>query len=201
MLVCAVAAAAQTTVAGTNGPSNQEPQKPGEPAKPQADAPRTLSLGSAFGGSSDVRRTFTVTTSGQWNCCSPAGETRQPWAIQPKGPESIGASARVGTANTFLSLGMVGSRDTRYPMFMTTTLAGSEIPTPALSSMTDISKGRRTWQVVGSAKKQLFTSKGGKTVGVSGDVFIPLGAEAPSDVPHNPIIAGKAARFGIVFGF
>jgi hypothetical protein len=117
-----------------------------------------------------------------------------------KGPRSIGGSFRFGSPRASVSFGALGSRDYRLPVFMSTVLAGAEIPTPALSSLTDMSRGAMTWQGTASAKATVFTSKRGVTVGVAGDVFIPIGTETPQ-TPHNPVLSSRAIRFGVTFGF
>lgn len=144
-----------------------------------------------------------VMTTGQWGCCSPsAGDDQQPWSPnRTKGPQSVGASIHVGGDHSSLSLGVIGTRYYQMPLFTSTLLAGPEIPTPAMSSLTDVSRGAITWQIVGSMTKTVFESKGGKAVGIVGDIFIPMGAQVSADVPHNPALPSRAVRIGLKFGF
>jgi len=100
-------------------------------------------------------------------------------------------------------VGALGSRNARLPLFVSTFLANPQVPLPMpdVSSLSDLAQSNYTWQVIAAAKKTLFTSKSGVTVGVAGDVFIPVGSQSSDIVSSNPVIPSRAVRFGVTLGF
>ncbi len=148
-----------------------------------------------------ARRGLFLMPTGRWECCAPDGPGRADTLPRATaGPRSIGGALRFRGDTSALSLGVVGTRDYRLPLFMSMEVAGAERATPALSALTDMSRGAMTWQVVGSVQRTLYTSSHGATVSAVGDVFLPVGSEAPSG-PHNPTVSSRAVRFGLRFGF
>ncbi|MGE0448018.1 MAG: hypothetical protein AB7Q29_00360 [Vicinamibacterales bacterium] len=121
--------------------------------------------------------------------------------MSAKGPSSFTSSLQAGRNRTALMLQAVGRRDYRLPLFMSTTLGGGEIPSPGGAALTDMSAGQVTWQAAASVRHQLITTKRGATIGIVGEAFLPLGPQDRAGLPNNPVVAGRAIRFGVTFGF
>ena len=146
-----------------------------------------------------------ITPTGDWQCCAPpSGDDLRRWSPHnPNAPQTLGAGLHVGGTSASFSVGAVGSRNARLPLFVATLLANPQLPQPMpdVSSLSDLAQSNYTWQVIAAATKTLFTSKGGVVVGVAGDVFIPVGSQSSDIVPENPVIPSRAVRFGVTLGF
>ena len=144
-----------------------------------------------------------VTPTGDWWCCvPPSGDDLRSWSPRhPNAPQTFGGDIHIGGRSASFSVGAMGSRNARLPLFMSTTVANARIPMPDVSSLSDMAMSNTTWQVIAAARKNLFTSKGGVTVGVAGDAFIPVGSQSSDIVPQNPVIPSRAVRFSVTLGF
>jgi hypothetical protein len=182
-------AAIGQTLTGTT--AQTEPQKP------------DLSLSNQSDHTTPFPFTGTLTPLGDWRCCLPPGrdDIRVTPPRGPNAPNVFGGGIRLGGESAAFSVGAVGSQNLRLPLFMSTTIAGSQLPVPDSSFFYDASRSTTNWQVVASATKNLFTSKSGRTVGVSGDVFLPVGPQSPDATPVVPLIPSRAVRFGLTLGF
>jgi hypothetical protein len=145
----------------------------------------------------------TLMQTGDWRCCVPAGsdDVRVSSPHHPNAPKTFGGALKFGGDAAAVSIGIIGSQNARLPQFMSTTLAGTAIPTPDVPSFSDMSRSSTRWQLVASAQKNVFTSKRGVTVGITGDVFVPVGTESPDGTPAGPLISSRAVRFGVKLGF
>lgn len=121
--------------------------------------------------------------------------------MSPKGPSSFRSMLDIGNRRTSVAVGVVGRRDYRLPLIMSTTFGGGDVPTPALMSLTDMSAANVTWQAIGSVRRELFTTKRGRTIGLVSDAILPFGTQINRVLPNNPTIAGRGVRFGVTFGF
>ena len=107
---------------------------------------------------------------------------------------------RFGNSDASVAFGVNGNRNMRLSTYMSTTVGGDQLQLPAVSSLTDMSRGALTWQVTASGRATLWRSKRGVDLGVVGDVTVPVGSESPSG-PHNPVLPSRAIRFGLAVGF
>lgn len=145
----------------------------------------------------------TLTPMGDPRCCVAPGRddvgVSSPHSLNS--PTVFGAGVKVGGQSAAFSIGAVGSQTLKLPLFMSTTLTGAQLPIPDASFFSDMSRSGTSWQIVASAHKNLFTSKAGRTIGVSGDVFLPVGVQSLDGIPANPLIPSRAVRFGLTVGF
>jgi len=187
--------------AQTTGPMVTSAASEPEPEQ----AKQKLSLSDELGRPLAPDTSIVVTPTGDWQCCAPpSGDDLRLWSPRhPNAPQTFGAGMHIGGRSASFSVGAVGSRSARLPLFVSTILANPQtpMPMPDVSSLSDLAQSNYTWQVVAAARKSLFTSTGGVTVGVAGDVFIPVGSQSSDIVPQNPVIPSRAVRFGVTFGF
>jgi hypothetical protein len=169
-------------------------------------AKRRLSLSDELGRPlAPPDTSIVITPTGDWQCCAPpSGDDLRLWSPRhPNAPQAFGGGMHLGGSSASFSVGAVGSRNARLPLFVSTLMANPQMPMPMpdVSSLSDLARSNYTWQLIAAARKNLFTWKGGVTVGVAGDVFIPVGSEASDIVPQNPVIPSRAVRFGVTLGF
>jgi hypothetical protein len=108
-------------------------------------------------------------------------------------------SAGRGTQVTF---GAIGSRNNQLPLFMSQTLGSNQDLTMPVSSSANISRTTIQWQLSAAVKKTLKQLPGGQTIGLVGDVFIPIGTEVNGRGTGDvPVLQSKAFRLGLAFGF
>ena len=193
---------ASPVTAQTSGPTlaSAATQQEPDPAK------QKLSLSDELGRPlAPLDTSIVITPTGDWQCCAPpSGDDLRLWSPRhPNAPQTFGAGMHIGGRSASFSVGAVGSRSARLPLFVSTILANPQtpMPMPDVSSLSDLAQSNYTWQVIAAARKNLFTSQGGVTVGVAGDVFIPVGSQSSDIVPQNPVIPSRAVRFGVTLGF
>ena len=191
---------ASPVTAQTSGPVGASAANQPEQAK------QRLSLSDELGRPlAPLDTSIVIAPTGDWQCCAPpSGDDLRLWSPRhPNAPQTFGAGMHIGGRSASFSVGAVGSRSARLPLFVSTILANPQtpMPMPDVSSLSDLAQSNYTWQVIAAARKNLFTSQGGVTVGVAGDVFIPVGSQSSDIVPQNPVIPSRAVRFGVTLGF
>jgi hypothetical protein len=124
----------------------------------------------------------------------PPTNPNAPWMIK-------GQVSYTGAGGTLITVGAIGSRNNRLPLFMSQPLGVNQDLTPQVSSSADLSRNTIQWQLTASVKKTLKRMSGGQTIGLVGDVFIPIGSEDSHRNPEGPVLQSKAIRAGLMFGF
>jgi hypothetical protein len=129
------------------------------------------------------------------NGLQPPANANAPWTIKKD-------VTYVGPGGAQFTLGVVGSRNNRLPLFMTRTLGSNHDLTVPVSSSADLSSSTIQWQLSAAVRKTLKQMSGDRTIGVVGDVFTPLRSAAVgrngTDAPVQP---SKAGRLGVALGF
>jgi hypothetical protein len=132
-----------------------------------------------------------------WVTCLTCPDAGGPPITNLNAPWSIAARVRRGDDRNWVSFGVVGQRNARLPLFMTT-LPGELAPgdEPA-SSWTATGDPRTHWQAVVQAERTLWDGPGSDTLGVLGEAFLPLalktGPPAAGDAPRAPSRAVRGA--------
>jgi hypothetical protein len=74
--------------------------------------------------------------------------------------------------------------------------------TPPVSSFTDMSRGRTDWLLTLQVEKTFKRTNLGNTLGVVGDVWLPLSRERSlPGGPDAPRLRSRAGRLGLIFDF
>jgi hypothetical protein len=101
--------------------------------------------------------------------------------------------AGVGNDRQRLTVGLAVQRNARLPLFLTETLGGEALPEPR-SSFSAMGDSADRWQATLQYERLLWRSRSGTTVGVGGDVFVPIvpwgGAKDSPERRRN--LAGRA---------
>lgn len=119
----------------------------------------------------------------------------------PNAPWSVDSTVSFATAGSRVVLGVSGTRNHRLPLFMARTLDGRGDLTAPVGALADLSPRPTLWVVTGSARKVLKRTASGATLGVAGDVFLPLNTTVTPGVPQATVLPSRAVRLGVVLGF
>ena len=131
----------------------------------------------------------------------PTARIAQPPA-NPNAPWAFRGGVRYSRASATVALNVVGSRNYRLPLFLSRTLVGDQDLALPLASFADMSMKRTEWQLSASLQKTVGHMRGGGTIGLAADAFIPLAVGSPSPIAAVESRApSRALRFGVVFGF
>ncbi len=168
--------------------------------QPPVDAPPRLKLENAVPAPTPERRENPVDwTTGldiRAACPSCPADDRRPPAVNGNAPWMWSATWVGGTDSTRVSVGLVGQRNTRLPLFMTQPLGGTP-QAEALSSLTPMGDSRTRWQVTLGAEQTLWERATGPDVGLLGDAFLPLPVFGPAPrTTDAPTPAKRAVRGG-----
>ena len=110
--------------------------------------------------------------------------------------------SRTGRADARVTFGIVGYRNYKLPLFMSQTINANPNFTTAASSLVDMSDNQTRWQLSVRAQKTIKRMSRGPTLGLVGDVFIPItSAFAAPGAPDVPVLPSKALRVGVVLAF
>jgi len=132
--------------------------------------------------------------------CATCGDRFAPAIVDGNTPWRMGGTLAWQTDAGAIGVGVVGQRGARLPLFMTPSMGG--LPMPAAASDAVLSDWRTRWQVTLSGERTVWRSRGGKTVSLFGDLYLPMGttgrAPATGDVPtlsQTAFLAGIRIRF------
>jgi hypothetical protein len=121
----------------------------------------------------------------------PSTNGNAPWAFQ-------GTLHRQGNAGR-LSLGVLGTRNYAGPLYGALSPEGAFAPGPLSTITPNLAIPSTQWHLTAGFERTLFTTKGGATLGIYGDVLLPLQADpAAADPLSVGPISSRAARFGVV---
>jgi hypothetical protein len=123
--------------------------------------------------------------------------------VHPNAPWKVGGGFTHAFDNgTVASVGFVGYRNSRVPIFMNQTIGNSQDLTLPLVSFTDLSQTEMQWMLTATVEKTFIRIPGGVTIGGTADVFVPLNRVSPSiTVPHTQDPGSIAVRGGLRLGF
>ena len=108
-------------------------------------------------------------------------------------------SARDGS---LVSVGVLGARNVRLPVFIFRPIGGTaDLSPPPASSFADLSTGLTEWQISIGFQKWLRQSQGGTDLGVAGDLFAPLNSTGGTEVKGRPHMPSGTFRLGGLVGF
>jgi hypothetical protein len=128
------------------------------------------------------------------NGLQPPRDANAPWTIK----RSVTYGGRGGA----VTLGVIGSRNNRLPLFMTQPLGSDQDLTVPVSSSVDMAQTTIRWQLSAAVRKTLKQLPGGQTIDLLGDLFIPIGSQGPGvNAPDTTAPRPKAARLGLGLGF
>lgn len=128
------------------------------------------------------------------NGLQPPRNANAPWTIKRSVTYSGGGGA--------LTLGVIGSRNNRLPLFMTQPLGSSLDLTVPVSSSADVAQTAIRWQLSAAVRKTLKELPAGQTIELLGDVFMPIGSKrAGASAQDAPVLPSKAVRLGLGLGF
>jgi len=139
---------------------------------------------------------------------------RDGWApsTTSNAPWSAGAGTSFTVAGAGIGVAVLGSRNYRLPRYMAQPLGTAVDVTPAgAMSYSDLSSSRTEWTVSARVQRTLKTLRGGQTIGIVGDAWLPLNDSLdPARIGTNsppyprtdvPLLPAKAIRVGVTFGF
>ena len=128
--------------------------------------------------------------------CPSCPDERRPPVVNGNAPWLWSARWSGGSADTQVSFGVVGQRNTRLPLFMTQPIGGTP-QAEAPSSLTPMGDTRTQWQLILGAEQTLWRRATGSTLGVLGEAFLPLPSVTPAprtgDAPAPPKRAFRGA--------
>jgi hypothetical protein len=128
--------------------------------------------------------------------CPSCLDERRPPVVNGNAPWLWSARWSGGSADTRVSFGVVGQRNTWLPLFMTQPIGGEPLP-EVPSSLTPMGDTRTQWQLTLGAEQTLLRRGTGPSLGVLGEAFLPLpslGAAARTE--NAPAPAKRAFRGG-----
>jgi hypothetical protein len=176
----------------TPAAAQQAAPEPEPPRRLRLDAPAPppppVDLTPSLPGWTNGLRTLTTCPS------CPADDGRAP-VTNGNAPWRVGAFYMFGEAFNHVTFGVVGQRNERLPLFMTEPIGAAIGPAPPPSQSTLMSDTRTQWTTSIAAEKTLHERRGGQTLGVLGQAFLPLGAAgaAPKAV-DTPAPSQRAVR-------
>jgi hypothetical protein len=138
----------------------------------------------------------TVEISEPCETCPPTTNRNAPWQF----------SARLGyaTAGGFeLTAGMVGNRGYTLPTFMDTTIGGLKRLSPNVSALANLGSTIR-WDVTVSGSGTLRRRSDSVTLGIVGDLFVPLTSStgrSGGPTPSVPTASSSTKRLGLTLGY
>ena len=105
--------------------------------------------------------------------CPSCPDDRRPPVVDGNAPWLWSARWSGGSADTRVSFGVVGQRNTWLPLFMTQPIGGEPLP-EVPSSLTPMGDTRTQWQLILGAEQTLWDRATGPSLGVLGEAFLPL---------------------------
>jgi hypothetical protein len=123
--------------------------------------------------------------------------------VNPNAPWKVGGGFTHAFDNgTVASVGFVGYRSYRVPLFMNQAIGSGQDLTLPLVSFTDLSQAEMQWMLTARIEKTFIRIPGGTTIGGVADVFVPLNRASPSFiVPDTHVPQSITYRGGLKLGF
>jgi hypothetical protein len=124
-----------------------------------------------------------------------------PQPTNPNAPWKVSGGFSYSSRNgSVTSIGLLGHRNYRMPLFLSQTIGGDDRTLP-LASFTDLSQREIQWALTARVGKTLKRTSSGRTISAVADLLVPLNEVSPSPGPADLVIPSRAVRFGLVFGF
>lgn len=193
---------AQEAPGASSGPSQTEtganPSRP-IPTSEANPGPLTIPSSVLSGLNNSLRRAWSVDDDVRPETdCSTCGANLSRFnGLAP--PNIIGRMTYADSGGSSVSFGLIGSRVSRLPLFMSTTLGTQEnVPLPRF--FVDAASGVSQWTVAVSGEKVLKRTTDGQTFSVVGDLFVPLkGSKGDPSQGMRP--STKGGRLGLAFEY
>ena len=131
------------------------------------------------------RRPVTLEVTAPCPTC-PTGD--RPPITNDDAPRNIAAYLTLGDTANYVRVGVIGQTNARLPLFMTTPIGGTASAQEPASSMTSMGDPGTHWQVSIAAEQTPLGLRGGQTIGVLAEAFLPLALKT------GPPAAGDAPR-------
>jgi hypothetical protein len=196
----------------------QAPAQPAatQPTSPKVDSPAVDRSSSGIWpvsplwldvtGQSNERILSSITPSGPWriyfgpqNGCPTCDATRlqpptnanAPWALKA-GVSYVGTDAEV-------TLGVIGYRNYRLPLYPSQPFRANYDLTPPVSSFADMADNRTQWLLSAAVRKTIKRMSEGQTIGIGVDAFVPISWDgAAPGAPDTRALPSKALRLNAV---
>jgi hypothetical protein len=125
---------------------------------------------------------------------APPTNPNAPWKVS-------GGFSYASRDGSVASIGLLGHRNDRMPVYLFQPLGGDDLTLP-LASFSDLSRREIQWELTASIRKTLKRTSGGPTISAVADVSVPLNKVAPlPGSGDQPVLPSRADRFGLLFGF
>lgn len=119
----------------------------------------------------------------------PERRSNAPWAVE--------ADLAYASPDTAAAVGVVAHRNYQAPFYMSRPLANAQELPSGGASFFDPAKSATSWLLTARFDRTLFRARSGLTLGIVGDLFVPVGAQgAPPGAREAPRTSSWAGRLG-----